>query len=304
MYAASEDPASKRSRGLSGMEDAAARSSSLGVDASADSSFSQPQQQQLNKAPARTISFDEIYRGGDPEFKHFIVEFPPGKGVYYILRCDEHGVHFNATNPLAGAAKHLAGSQHGHMSKEHAKAVEEVGHLVLECTAEMQKLNNDMVTAAFENGYKVYNRNYLTKRERNSTHGLDEVPIPVASKTRRGSHLGSQKQVASGLTLTSPPTASKRPFTGLTNPAANELYRAYWSREKRNYAVLVLPWHDLGPAGWKGTLASTGLLVNAPKCYVIDRSVPEIKGWAAGFEDGGALVSKREFPVCYFDKAR
>ncbi|KAK3933957.1 hypothetical protein QBC46DRAFT_274770, partial [Diplogelasinospora grovesii] len=65
----------------------------------------------------RTISFDEVYQNGNAQYKHMIIEHPLRSGDFYILKCDEHSVHFNE-NPLAGVANHLYSSQHEDMSKK------------------------------------------------------------------------------------------------------------------------------------------------------------------------------------------
>jgi hypothetical protein len=66
----------------------------------------------------------------------------------------------------------------------------------------------------------------------------------------------------------------------------------------------------------KGTLFDTGLfqeqlvdlelpkVPRLPECYDYHRSVDGvtgIKGWALGYEDGGPLEKKREFPVLCAD---
>ncbi|KZL74393.1 hypothetical protein CI238_04394 [Colletotrichum incanum] len=102
----------------------------------------------------RTITFKEVYQDGKAEYKHNIVKYDD---VFYILRCDEHGVHFKQ-NALAAAAKHLHGASHGHQKKEHKLAVETIGFHVVDCTEELAALNNECVRQAFENGYKPLNQ--------------------------------------------------------------------------------------------------------------------------------------------------
>ncbi|KAK0615598.1 hypothetical protein B0T17DRAFT_347521 [Bombardia bombarda] len=251
--------------------------------------------------PRKTISFDEVYQSGEAQYKHWISEYPPGKNHFYILKCDEHGVHFNS-NPLHGAAKHLHGAQHGHMSKERSQAVEHLGYLVFDCNTESMEKNNRAFKEAIVNGYKVFNLNQLSKGERKSM-GFSIADTPVAKRV--GEEVGSAQQFVQARPFSST-SSPRRPFTGITNPKPGEIYLGYWAQEKRNYAVLVLPVDDLKNAGLQGTLAQTGLLEpgNAPKCYVIDKAKMSIKGWAAGYGDGGHLVQKREFPVMYYDGQR
>lgn len=248
------------------------------------------------KPKKRTIDFNEVYQDGDAEYKHIIIRYPPGddgKDEWWILKCDEHGVHFNL-NPLHGAAKHLHSSQHNNMSKEHALAIRELGHMVWDCTRELAQKNNEAVRIAFEKGYKPFNRNQLTKTERRSM-GFPDETIPVRKTVP--SSVPQRKKVG--------PDHFKNPsskeFRGIIDPVDAELYLGYWNRNKTRYVVMLLPWGSLAPTGIGGTLMSTGLLEKPPRCYTIDRNTREITGWAEGYEDGGRLVTKREFPVVYFD---
>lgn len=117
-------------------------------------------QQQPQKKPVskRSISFDEVYQRGQAEYKHLIIEFPPNEGNWYILKCEEHGMHFGL-NPLRSAAKHLNSSKHKKMSQQHWLAVEVLGYFVFDCDAAMAERNNAAVTKAFERGYKPYTCN-------------------------------------------------------------------------------------------------------------------------------------------------
>lgn len=251
------------------------------------------------KTPAvkRTIDFNEVYQDGDAEYKHIIFMYPPGDsgGDWYILKCDEHGVHFN-TNPLLGAAKHLHSAQHNNLSKEHSLAIRELGHLVWDCTKELAEKNNDAVKKAFDNGYKPFNRNQLSKTERKSMGFA--VPETIPARRTHGPWRDGPGNVASNSTA----SGGSKEFAAVAYPVDGELYLGYWSKNKTRYAVMLLPWGDLEPyTGIQGTLLGTGLLEKPPKCYTIDRVTHEITGWAEGYEDGGRLVNKREFPVMYFD---
>jgi hypothetical protein len=243
----------------------------------------------------KTISFDEVYQDGAPEHQayHMIIEYPVGKGNWYILKCDEHGVYFNA-NPLHGAAKHLHSPQHNMMSKEHSQAISVLGHLVFDCDAELAAKNNAVVKRYFEEGHKPFNQNQLTKTER-LRRGLE--PSPWSGKP------AASQRVAKSETAKAGPGRATKTFSGITNPVQAELYLGYWSKNKTNYGVLVLPWDDLSACGLSGHLKYTGLLSRAPKCYRITAD-GDIAGWAEGYEDDGPLVTKRDFPVMYFDGSR
>ena len=230
------------------------------------------------KQGPKTITFDEVYQNGNAMYKHFIVEYPLHSAQFYILKCDEHGVHFN-TNPLAGAAKHLHSAQHGNMSKERAQAVELLGHVVLGCDANLAAKNNALFKKMLDDGtYKIFNMNQLSKTTRRSMgYPVDPDPSPQKPQSE-------------------PPLQRSSTFRGIIDPVAGELYLAYWMKDKKNYAVMVLPWGSLEPAGMSGTLAETGLLNRAPKCYIVDPNTHQIQGWAPGID-----ATKREFPVLYFD---
>ncbi|KAK4209737.1 hypothetical protein QBC37DRAFT_247963, partial [Rhypophila decipiens] len=213
----------------------------------------------------KSISFDHVYQNGQPQYKHIIVEYPTNSCKYYILKCEEHGVHFNL-NPLVGAAKHLHSTQHGNLSKERAQAVELLGYNIFDCDENKMQQNNQMVSDAFQNGYKPFNLNRLTKAERKNLNlPGDASPTatpPKATPTPNLAHRGSTRE------------ASQKLFVGITHPVPGELYLGYWPNEKRNYAVAMLPFGDLRVAGVQGTLEGTGLLdpSRVPKCYVYDRA--------------------------------
>ncbi|KAK4212472.1 hypothetical protein QBC37DRAFT_288000 [Rhypophila decipiens] len=239
----------------------------------------------------KTISFDEVYQDGKAKYKHIIVEYPTNSRKYYILKCEEHGVHFNL-NPLAGAAKHLHSAQHGNLSKERAQAVELLGYNIFDCDENKMQQNNQTVSDAFEKGYKPLNLNQLTKAERaNLNLPGDTSPTATAPKTTPAANIrGSTRENSQKLSM------------GVTDPIIGELYLAYWPKEKRNYAVLMLPFGKLDRAGLEGTLEDTGLLdpAHAPKCYVCDRTT-NVWSWASGYRDGEPNETKREFPVLYID---
>ncbi|KAK4187399.1 hypothetical protein QBC35DRAFT_498712 [Podospora australis] len=235
------------------------------------------------KPTDRTISFDEVYRDGAPEYKHIIIQFPDG-GDFYILRCDEHGVHFGE-HPLRGAAKHLASAQHGRMSKEHTKAVETLGCIVLGCTPELMEKNNTMVKKSFEDGYKPFNANQLSKTARamKGYPQLDKQGLPIPDSAQR-------------------PT---KKFSGVAKAKPGELYVALHPDDQKSYPVLILPWTDgnLSAVGMEMTLEEAGLFhLTLPRCFDYIHGVETvqgIKGWAAGYQDGGVYMKQREFPCVY-----
>jgi hypothetical protein len=238
-------------------------------------------------ASERTVSYEDVSGApGNPAlYKHVIVEFPQKTGNFYILRCDQHGVHFGE-HPLRGAAKHLASAQHGNMNKEHRTAIRTLGHRVLGCTSELAEQNNEQVVKAFKNGYKAFNANNLSQTKRAE---LGYGPLEPLNSQKAALH---RKQMAR-----------------VTDPVPCRFYAT--SGGDLKCPVLVLPWGDISPAGLRGTLADTGIFREAtddgkplgpklPKCYVYREArgrVVGIMGWAKGYENGGPLERKREFPV-------
>ncbi|KAK4461988.1 hypothetical protein QBC42DRAFT_268938 [Cladorrhinum samala] len=220
-----------------------------------------------------------------------IIQFPEG-GPFYILKCDEHGVHFGE-HPLRGAAKHLASAQHGRMSKEHSKAVETLGHRVIDCNVQLMEMNNAKVMDAFGQGYKPFNANQLskTKRALKGFPNLDKPATPAASPS--GTPLKQRRP----------------PAPVIWNPTIPGLYVGFLAPDQKHYPVILLPWDrpNLECVGLGSTFADLGLLdapEKLPKCYVYKRegdNITGIEGWAEGFEDGGPLAKRREFAVIYID---
>ncbi|KAK1836750.1 hypothetical protein QBC39DRAFT_377711 [Podospora conica] len=261
------------------------------------------------KTASRTITFDEVYCNGKPEYKHMIDEWPKKSGCFYMFRCDEHMVHFNK-NAIHGAAKHLHSQQHGYMQKGYETAVNVLGYRIPDCTHELAEKNNKMVKEAFEKGYKPLNANHMTKLDRQAY----ELKHGVFLESRVESTAPSFPNLKNWEAKTS------RAPVNTDIPAIGDLYRVYWREDLKTYLVMILP--------WKGTLEVCGLphkslfdppaygpkppnkrrdrvvMASAPPCYVSDRQTGQIVDWAPGFEDGGARVSEREFPVMFFDEGR
>lgn len=243
----------------------------------------------------RSVSFEEVYGspGKPAAYKHVIVQYPLTTGDFYILRCDEHGVHFGE-HPLRGAAKHLASAQHGFMSKAHATAIRTLGHRVRDCTKELADKNNREVLKAFKDGsYKAFNANNLSQTKRAE---LGFPPLDPLNAQKVAQH---RKQTA-----------------GITDPQPCQFYVT--SGADLKCPVLILPWGDISQAGLTGTLADTGIfreftedgrplgVSKLPKCYVYREAgghVVGIRSWAKGYEEGGPLEKKREFPVLCAESA-
>jgi hypothetical protein len=224
-----------------------------------------------------TISFDDVYQDGQAEIKYTIIECEHSlttdasvKGRWWILRCEEHVLHyaFAKRGNRSGPTRHLL-QKHGEDSPdcETNRHIDVFGVLVLGCTAELAKKNNDDVEAAISNGYDP-------KTAANSE--------PVSVRKRRKT--SSENEGAFG----------NEP---ILDPEFGKLYMARWGTQM--FAVALLPLRKLS------TLIpprEMGVLMNAPpKCYNYDKETGLLSRWAPGFEDGGPKVKQRAFPFRCFD---
>jgi len=231
-----------------------------------------------------------VYRGGDAEYKHVIVEYPRGSENWFIIRCDQCGVYFGA-NPLQGGAKHLDSEPHGYAPRKWALAVQELGIRILDCDKDKADRNNEAFDRAVEAGYVPLNERTgsgLARRARRrqvqesvdaSDEGEDE---DTAANSPQGRH------------------PKGKPFEGVSDPIVGRLYRA-WFRGDGFYAALMLPLGSFAAAGVVGDIDSMDCLKAAPKCY--RRSKGHISGWADGYEDGGPKVRERRFPMMYIEES-
>ena len=154
-------------------------------------------------------------------------------------------------------------------------ALATLGYRVVDCNRELANKHNQEVDEAYENGYRPAAG--VRKKKKKKT-------IQAVSRNTKVAKIGGED--------------------GIVNPAAYKLYSAYWTSNRRVYPVMILGWDKQDQCGFPGTkLADTGLLkpsAEPPDCYVYSEG--KIVNWAPGFEDGGAKVKARAFPVRWFDK--
>lgn len=249
------------------------------------------------KTVRRTITFQEVYQDGKAQYKHKIFAWPKDSNDWYIVRCDEHQVHFNNGNPIHGAAKHIHSPQHGHLEKRHDLAIEICGHLVVGCNAELADRNNrEFERALKEDKYQVFNMNLLTKEGRRR---LTDGPVLKADTVGSPESTNSPTKKV----MKSPIKAEST----LTRPEECKFYLGFWAPTKKWYMLIVLPIREDGSlreVGLKETLQQTDLMSNVPKCYRSDRISLRIIGWQPAYSDGGAKADKREYPVMFFDSPK
>lgn len=255
----------------------------------------------MEKRVQRTISFADVYQDGKAQFKHQIFEYKAGSGNWYIVKCDEHGVHFKFGNPVHGAAKHVHSPQHDMQPKTHDLAIEICGYLVTDCNAELAKLNNDEYQRAVaQDGYEPYNRNLLTKEGRQRTDNHKKQP----KTEREGGEIHVNGDGATQAHRQYKPREQK-PATGITPIKDCHFYQGLWQSNKKWYSLVVLPIRpdgSLREVGLKERFQELPLMQTVPKCYRVDRVSLMIKGWQPAYEDGEAKAKKREYPVMFFDR--
>ncbi|KAI5456180.1 hypothetical protein BGZ63DRAFT_326961, partial [Mariannaea sp. PMI_226] len=89
----------------------------------------------------------------------------------------------------------------------------------------------------------------------------------------------------------------------IVDPIPGGIYLGYWPKSKEWQAVLVLPkvtTENPIDIGFPDTIRDLGLTEQIPQCYTYDAQTG-ILDWQDNYKDGGSLVTKRQFPVMYFD---
>ena len=81
------------------------------------------------------------------------MEYPTGSRQFYVVYCQDHGVHFTR-NPLQGAAKHLDGTAHRIPSRNREQALKKLGYHIVDCNRDLANQHNREVDKAYANGYK------------------------------------------------------------------------------------------------------------------------------------------------------
>ncbi|KAK7419450.1 hypothetical protein QQZ08_010868 [Neonectria magnoliae] len=140
-----------------------------------------------HKAPLEieqeTIAFDEVFQDGFAPDKNTIIEFPSGKGVWYILRCKEHSLNFEGDPILRGAA-HLS-SNHHLLLDDPTMVVRYLGVRVTDCDELRAKKNNSFASKACVSGPRVA-----------KSKSFSNQPALVKPRTRRQATNSIQKAVA------------------------------------------------------------------------------------------------------------
>ena len=236
------------------------------------------------RAGEKTMAFDDVYQGGNAEYKHAIIEHPKDSGEWYIFRYDEHNLHFGP-RPLLGAMKHLNGRAHHNLPKDGTVAIRTLGIRVRNYDVQRAKSNNTVFKNAWDRGYKPFGA-------RNRPTSVPDQP----GQPETGEEPGRAPDEASHDPRTNTPR-KREAFEGITHPVAGELYRVWYDAY---FAVLMLPTGSFSSVGMGGSIADTVLLDrHIPRCYLSNKQERRIDGWADNHKDGGHLVRHRKFPVMY-----
>ncbi|KAF4503396.1 hypothetical protein FAGAP_349 [Fusarium agapanthi] len=183
---------------------------------------------------------------------------------WYILECKKHRLHFN-NHPIRGAQKHLGGKKHNQTSVSYEEAIRALGTRVLHCTEDNVAENNEVARRL----------------------SYSEMGRPVNSLSPSVPH--------------SLPTRSNQNLTEI-DPKPGEVYTTFWSDTKQFFAILVLPWRNIGQLGkdLPLTVKDTDLIRKVPTCYQYNH-VDELYELAPDYRFDGQQYSKREYPIMYFD---
>ncbi|KAH7248485.1 hypothetical protein B0J15DRAFT_498599 [Fusarium solani] len=170
----------------------------------------------------KTIHFEEVFQNGSAATKHAIIRFP----------ADIAWSHFK-DKAIESATAHLAGGEHGRLSKEPAEVIEQLGVQVLDCNETLADKNN---TALRE---KISPSHRPTRQSRRRHHG------------------DSRRQ-------------RDQDFDGIIDPRPGDVYLAFWEKSKEWLAVLLLPLTELDNVGVRNNLRDLGLAEDMPGCYDYD----------------------------------
>lgn len=178
---------------------------------------------------------------------------------------------------------HISSIQHGKLSRETAVVIEHFGTEVLGCDRTLAEKNNTVAHTAFK----------MARPGGQATSTSDDSSSTQPGRSRMQSHRGT----SSGGDRRS----QRREM--VVNPTPGNIYLGFWGKAKKSWIVFLLLTKNIGDIGICNIMESLGLTRKVPVYYDYDRQTKEFR-WAEGYEDGGALVARREFPVLYFDGPR
>ncbi|KAI8416009.1 hypothetical protein FOFC_02317 [Fusarium oxysporum] len=243
-----------------------------------------PQKRPRIEGTRNSIHFNAVYQNRRAAKKHTIIRIPedpvrPAK--FYILRCEDHDIHFDDI-PLQAGLAHLS-EKHHHQNPSFETVVEHFGYEVIGCDDEKLIQNNKAAKEAFERG---------ERGARDSIRVRTDSPSPERPR-KNTSHAVKKSRSR----------RSRRKTQNSSDPhdlVAGDVYIIYWSASKQWYAGLYIPLQDPESVGIDESLEAMGLLSNIPPCYEYDSSSKSFS-WAEGYEDGGPDASEQHFLFMFFE---
>ncbi|KAL2672435.1 hypothetical protein Neosp_013145 [[Neocosmospora] mangrovei] len=246
---------------------------------------------QRREREKNSITFSEVFRNGNAPVKRIIVQYPPDYGKWYIIRCRRHNVNFKE-NPLKAASRHICQSKHPNMPRNYESVIKMMGYRVVDCDEALAEKNNAVAREAF--GIRSQPR---------SADSIEVGYDTIVPGPERPFHDDDGDYEEEGRHKLTPKTSSstrRRSFMVITDPTPGEVYQVYWRMLKKWTAAIVLPLENLERFGIEDSIESLGLLKSLSSCYTYDALTKTFK-WSKGYEAGGKNVSKREFPVMFFN---
>lgn len=181
--------------------------------------------------------------------------------------------------------------------------------VVVNCTAEQYRQNNEAVIAAIRNGQ--YDPETQLKKQKR----LREE-VPGARRSARRTNQPAEITVSGEPTPTIivPDTTPSPPGHHPTevptwNIADHQepggIHIIYWNggpsrrRAKAPYAGVLLPMGDFESIGLRGNFDDTPLATDLPSCYYRTATTTD---WKEAYKDGGPKVDRRKYPFLCVDK--
>ncbi|KAK2923058.1 hypothetical protein FoTM2_017300, partial [Fusarium oxysporum f. sp. vasinfectum] len=243
-----------------------------------------PQKRPRIEGTRNSIHFNAVYQNRRAAKKHTIIRIPedPVRPVkFYILRCEDHDIHFD-DSPLQAGLAHLS-EKHQHQNPSFETIVEHFGYEVIGCDDEKLIQNNKAAKEAFERG---------ERGARDSIRVRTDSPSPERPRKNTSHAMKNSRS-----------RRSRRKTQNSIDPhdlVPGDVYIIYWSASKQWYAGLYIPLQDPESIGIDESLEAMGLLSDIPPCYEYDSSSKSFS-WAEGYEDGGPDASEQQFPFMFFE---
>lgn len=266
----------------------------------------------------KTIDFKDLFQGGKAKYRHKIFEYPKQSGKWYILKCDEHNLHFTLKDNMSEAARHLNSQLHGTLPQCSDIAVNILGTRVLNCGAAEAEKNNSAFGRELKRGYQVLGEQPRRRQQRSSNSDTADHIRVRGSRSQTPSEPSdddesdeseSEDEQLDAQTI----RPGSMPFCGDDTFEVGKVYlglRPSYAHKHLSVhtmskwsAIMVLPIAgSFETVGLQGSIYNTILTKKrTPVCFDRCKTTRAILGWAKGYEDGGPKAMDRKVPVLYFD---